>query len=87
MARLFDAYIIVDWSAASKPALGANSIWVGALARDALERAGGGARAGGELHFGDGLLVRRLEALVDEAAAGQSNGGLLRGHGCFWGCG
>lgn len=35
MARLFDAYIIVDWSAASKPALGANSIWVGALARDA----------------------------------------------------
>ncbi|MCZ4299021.1 hypothetical protein [Henriciella marina] len=35
MARLFDAYIIVDWSAASKPALGANSVWVGALARDA----------------------------------------------------
>ncbi|MEQ8559468.1 MAG: hypothetical protein RIB03_14210 [Henriciella sp.] len=35
MARLFDAYIIVDWSAASKPAQGANSVWVGALARDA----------------------------------------------------
>ena len=35
MARLFDAYIIVDWSAASKPAQGANSIWIGALARDA----------------------------------------------------
>ncbi|MGB3625655.1 MAG: hypothetical protein WA989_07500 [Henriciella sp.] len=35
MARLFDAYIIVDWSAASKPAQGANSIWIGVLARDA----------------------------------------------------
>lgn len=35
MARLFDAYIIVDWSAAGKPAQGANSVWVGALARDA----------------------------------------------------
>jgi hypothetical protein len=35
MPRLFDAYIIVDWSAASKPATGANSIWVGVHARDA----------------------------------------------------
>ena len=35
MARLFDAYIMVDWSAASKPATGANSIWIGILARDA----------------------------------------------------
>ena len=35
MARLFDAYIIVDWSAAAKPVTGANSIWVGILARDA----------------------------------------------------
>ncbi len=35
MARLFDAYIMVDWSAASKPATGANSIWIGVLAKDA----------------------------------------------------
>ena len=35
MSRLFDAYIIVDWSAASKPATGPNSIWVGVLAKDA----------------------------------------------------
>ena len=35
MARLFDAYIMVDWSAATKPALGANSIWIGILAKDA----------------------------------------------------
>lgn len=32
MSRLFDAYIIVDWSAAAKPVTGANSIWVGVLA-------------------------------------------------------
>ncbi|MEO0467681.1 MAG: hypothetical protein AAF216_14160 [Pseudomonadota bacterium] len=35
MARLFDAYIMVDWSAAAKPATGANSVWIGILARDA----------------------------------------------------
>ena len=35
MYRLFDAYIIVDWSAAAKPTTGANSIWIGARARDA----------------------------------------------------
>ena len=35
MARLFDAYIMVDWSAAAKPVKGANSIWVGILAKDA----------------------------------------------------
>ena len=35
MARLFDAYIMVDWSAASKPTTGANSIWIGILAKDA----------------------------------------------------
>ena len=35
MPALFDAYIMVDWSAAAKPALGANSIWIGILAKDA----------------------------------------------------
>ncbi len=35
MPRLFDAYIMVDWSAAAKPVTGANSIWIGMLARDA----------------------------------------------------
>jgi hypothetical protein len=32
---LFDAYIMVDWSAAAKPALGPNSIWIGTLTKDA----------------------------------------------------
>ncbi|MEO0451353.1 MAG: hypothetical protein AAFZ74_13655 [Pseudomonadota bacterium] len=35
MARLFDAYIIVDWSASAKPSTGANSIWIGVRARNA----------------------------------------------------
>jgi hypothetical protein len=35
MARLFDSYVVVSWSAASKPATGADSIWVGALTPDA----------------------------------------------------
>jgi len=35
MARLFDSYIMADWSAASKPSSGADSIWIGALTPDA----------------------------------------------------
>ena len=35
MARLFNSYVIVDWSAASKPVEGADSIWIGALAPNA----------------------------------------------------
>jgi hypothetical protein len=30
-ARLFQAYVMVDWSAAAKPATGPDSIWVGVL--------------------------------------------------------
>ncbi len=35
MARLFDSYVVVSWSAASKPATGADSIWIGAMTPDA----------------------------------------------------
>lgn len=34
MARLFNAYVIVHWNAAAKPATGADSIWIGVLKRD-----------------------------------------------------
>ncbi len=34
MARLFDAYVMVDWSASSKPATGPDSVWVGVMKRD-----------------------------------------------------
>ncbi len=32
--RLFNAYVAVDWSAASKPATGADSIWIGVMKRN-----------------------------------------------------
>jgi hypothetical protein len=34
MARLFNAYVIVDWSAASRRTTGSDSIWIGVLKRD-----------------------------------------------------
>jgi hypothetical protein len=34
VTRLFSAFVIVDWSAASKPTTGADSIWIGVLKRD-----------------------------------------------------
>ena len=34
MARLFNAYVTVRWSAASKPTTGADSVWIGVLKRD-----------------------------------------------------
>ncbi len=34
MSRLFNAYVIVDWSAASKPNTGTDSVWIGVLKRD-----------------------------------------------------
>lgn len=34
MSRLFDNYIMIDWSAASKPNTGSDSIWIGVLKRD-----------------------------------------------------
>jgi hypothetical protein len=34
VARLFNAYVIIDWSAASKPNTGADSVWIGVLKRD-----------------------------------------------------
>ena len=34
MSRLFNAYVMVDWSAASSPKTGKDSIWIGVLKRD-----------------------------------------------------
>lgn len=34
MSRLFDNYIMVDWSASTKPNTGNDSIWIGLLRRD-----------------------------------------------------
>jgi hypothetical protein len=34
MSRLFNAYVMVDWSAASKPTTGADSVWIGVIKRN-----------------------------------------------------
>jgi hypothetical protein len=34
VARLFNAYVMVDWSASAKPKTGADSIWIGVMKRD-----------------------------------------------------
>ena len=34
MPRLFDAYVMVDWSAASAPKIGKDSVWIGVMKRD-----------------------------------------------------
>ena len=34
MARLFNAYVALRWSTASKPTTGADSVWIGVLKRD-----------------------------------------------------
>ncbi len=39
MLPLFNAYIVVDWSASAKPVSGANSIWIGWVTRDRNGRA------------------------------------------------
>jgi hypothetical protein len=61
MARLFESYIAVDWSAASKPAQGADSIWIGILSPDARFR------MGFEAHNPDTRAKAR--ALLDETLA------------------
>ena len=38
MARLFDAFVMVDWSASSTPKTGRDSIWIGVNKRDARFR-------------------------------------------------
>ncbi len=34
MARLFNAYVMVDWSAAGSPKTGKDSVWIGVMKRD-----------------------------------------------------
>ena len=38
MTRLFNAYVMVGWSAGSKPATGKDSVWIGVLKPDARFR-------------------------------------------------
>jgi hypothetical protein len=70
--RLFSAYVIVDWSAASKPTTGADSVWIGVLKRDvrfrmAFESFNPATRGEGEQRLAlilDDLKKRSERALV-----------------------
>jgi hypothetical protein len=70
--RLFSAYVIVDWSAASKPTTGADSVWIGVLKRDvrfrmAFEAFNAPTRAEAEVRLNqilDDLQKRSERALV-----------------------
>jgi hypothetical protein len=72
VARLFNAYVIVDWSAASKPNTGADSVWIGVLKRDvrfrlAFEAHNPATRAEAEKQLGailDDLKKRSERALL-----------------------
>ncbi|HEV7386504.1 MAG TPA: cobalamin biosynthesis protein CbiG [Phenylobacterium sp.] len=72
MPRLFSAYVIVDWSAASKPTTGADSVWIGVLKRDvrfrmAFEAFNAPTRAEAEVRLNqilDDLQKRSERALV-----------------------
>ncbi len=68
MLSLFDAYIMVDWSASSKPVRGANSIWIATCTRTGA----------GQVHVTTQNPATRLEArevILDEARAVIAAGG------------
>jgi len=63
VARLFNAYVAVRWSAASKPTTGADSVWIGVVKRDlrfrlAFEAHNAATRAAGEKLLGAILAER-----------------------------
>ena len=71
MSRLFNAYVIVDWSAASKPSTGADSVWIGVLKRDvrfrlAFESFNPATRAAAEVKINEVLddLKKRSERVL-----------------------
>lgn len=64
MARLFESYIAVDWSAAAKPAQGPDSIWIGILSPDARFRMGFEAHNPETRAKARALLVDTLEKLT-----------------------
>ena len=64
MARLFNAYVCVRWSAASKPTTGTDSIWIGVVKRDVRFRLAFEAHNPATRGAGEKLLA----AILDERA-------------------
>jgi hypothetical protein len=61
VARLFNAYAIVHWSAAAKPTTGADSVWIGVLKRDVRFRLAFEAHNPATRAFGEALIASILD--------------------------
>ena len=61
MARLFNAYMIVRWSAAAKPTTGADSVWIGVLKRDVRFRLAFEAHSAPTRAQGEALIASILD--------------------------
>jgi hypothetical protein len=61
VARLFNAYIIVHWNAASKPTTGTDSIWIGVIKRDVRFRPAFEAHNPGTRAQAEALIASVLE--------------------------
>lgn len=68
MPRLFQTYVMVDWSASSKPKTGEDSIWVGVLRRDVRFRPVYAAHNPSTRKAAEDLV---LEVLADTAKKGE----------------
>lgn len=64
MARLFNAYVMVDWSAAAKPTTGPDSIWVGILKRNVRFQLAFSAHNPATRKEAEALLVSTLDDLA-----------------------
>ncbi len=83
MSRLFDAVVVVDWSAASRPVTGANSLWIGVKESGAaVETLNPATRADAESWLTDrlsDLLARGKRVLLGvDAALGYPRGTAIR---------
>ena len=64
MPRLFNAYVIVHWNAASKPTSGADCVWIGVLKRDVRFRLAFEAHNPATRAEAEKLIVATLEERV-----------------------
>lgn len=64
MARLFDNYIMLDWSASSKPNTGSDSIWIYILKRDVRLQLRGESHNPATRHAAMEIIERELSAFA-----------------------
>jgi len=64
MTRLFNAYVVVDWSAAAKPITGPDSVWIGVLKRNVRFQLTCSVHNPATRHEAEALLASLLEDLL-----------------------